>query len=211
MHLLVTEPYRKVSADWPATVLVADCEIVPIALYGVRAVLAGSGPPEIESDELEVRTIAQPDKYWADCVGSLGMFCTGNWAPCGDTVCPAPPPDPNLCDFGGQMCADGITPCGDAVCPPGESCVEQWPPPDDIINFQDITAAVFTFQQVPGLTVTDVANLDLHGAGGGDPNLDPPNGTVNFADVADMVSAFKGYPYKYSNPGDCPTDVGTWP
>ncbi len=35
-------------------------------------------------------------------------------------------------------------------------------------------------------------------------------GTVNFADIADMISAFQGYPYKYSDPGDCPADVGAW-
>ena len=200
VHLMVTEPYRLVSPTWPDPVSVADCEIVPVATYEVVAVNVDT---DAESDPLAVSTAARPDKYWADCVGSLGMFCTGNWAPCGDAVCPQPPTT-NVCDLEAQMCDDGFTPCGDAACPPGNSCLEQWPPPDHYINFQDVTAAVFTFQQMPGLTVSDVENLDLHGAGGGDPNEDPPNYVVNFADIADTVSAFQGYPYKYSDPGDCP-------
>ena len=206
VHLVVTESDRLVSTDWASPVSLADCEIVPVATYEVVAVNVDTGA---ESTPLAVSTAARPDKHWADCSGPLGMFCTGNWAPCGDALCPQPPPE-NTCDFGAQMCADGSTPCGDAVCPEGESCVEQWPPPDGYINFQDVAAAVFTFQEAPGLTIAKVENLDLHGAGGGDPNADPPNYVVNFADIADMISAFQGYPYKYHDPGDCP-DVGIWP
>ena len=184
VHLLVSESYRKVTPSWPEVVHLADCEVVPLAVYGIRAVLATPEPedPESESAELEVRTIARPDCWWADCVGELGMYCTGTWAPC----------------------------TGDGDCPSGRSCLEQWPPPDGFINFHDITAAVFRFSMAPGSAITDVANLDLHGNDGGDAGVDPPNYAVNFADIANMISAFQGWPYPYSNPGDCP-DIGTWP
>ena len=179
VHLLVSEPYRKVSTAWPAVVYVSDCEIVPIAIYGVRAVNLDA---DLESAELEVSTISKPDYRWADCVGPLGLHCTGDWTTC----------------------------TGDGDCPAGESCLEQWPPPDGIINFQDVTAAVLTFSRRPGLTITDLKNLDLHGNDGGDATIDPPNHVVNFADVANIVMAFQGWPYPYSDPGDCP-DVDVWP
>ena len=189
VHLLVSEPYRKVSTTWPAVVYVGDCEVVPGASYTVAAVDVGSGA---ESDPLMVSTAAKPGpNHWADCVGSLGLFCTGTW---------------ECCDDGG-----GNPDCPGATCPLGESCLEQWPPTDGFVNFVDVQAAVFTFAQVPGLTITDVANLDLHGNDGGNAANDPPNFVVNFSDIANMISAFQGYPYPYSDPADCPTDVGTWP
>ena len=189
VHLMVTEPYRLVSANWPNPVGVADCEIVPVATYEVVAVNTDTSA---ESDALVVNTAAKPGaNYWADAVGALGEFCTGTWECCDDGI---GEPSPT---------------CPGATCPAPETCLEQWPPPDGYVNFQDVTAAAFTFQQLPGLTVTKVENLDVQGGGGGDPNVDPPNYAVNFADIADMVSAFQGYPYKYSDPGDCP-DVPDW-
>lgn len=59
-----------------------------------------------------------------------------------------------------------------------ETCLEEGPLPDGYIRFQDVTAP--------------------------DPYFDPPSYQVNFAGIADMVSAFKGDACKYSNPGDCP-------
>ena len=179
VHLLVSAPYRKVSADWAAVVHVADCEIVPLATYGVRAVNIDT---MAESDELAVSTIAKPDNWWGDCVGPLGDYCTGNWAPC----------------------------TSDPDCPAGETCLEQWPPPDGFANFHDVSAAVFTFSMQPGLTTTDVKNVDLHGNDNGDDTVDPPNYVVNFVDIANMISAFQGRPYPYADPGDCP-DIGAWP
>ena len=182
VHLLVSEVGRKVSTDWPVVVYVADCEIVPVATYGLRATLVGSGPPERESDELRVSTIDKPDGWWADCVGQLALYCTGNWAAC--TV--------------------------DGDCPFGETCLEQWPPPDGFINFHDVTAAMFTFSGLPAVTTTGISNVDLHGNEGGDAGVDPPNYVVNFADIANIVGAFQGRPYPYSDPGDCPEN-GAWP
>ena len=212
VHLMVTEPYRKISDDWPRVVHVADCEIVPRATYEVRTVLVDSGQ---ESDALEVRTTAKPDMSWADSVGTLGEYCTGNWRECssdGDCgVCynwNAPPVgDPNN--------ASSLAPCAaDADCPvPGEycgaNCLEQWPPPDGFTGFHDISSAVFTFSGLPEVTVTDIKNLDLHGNDGGDAGVAPPNHVVNFADIANTVKAFQGRPYPYSDPGDCP-DVADW-
>ena len=99
-------------------------------------------------------------------------------------------------------------PLPDEFC--GGACLEQWPPPDGMINFQDVTAAVLTFSLLPGLTITDVENLDLHGDAGGEPDWNPPNYVVNFADIANMVLAFQGRPYPYRAPADCPTP-GSWP
>ena len=181
MHLLVTEPFRKVSAAWPAVVHVGDCEIVPRAAYGVQAVETNGGA---ESARLEVFTIVRPDvNYWADGVGPLGDYCTGTWAEC---------------------------PNGDPDCPPGESCFEQWPPPEGITNFNDITAAVFAFQQAPGLTLPDVTWVDMHGDGGGSAADDPPNFILNFADIANIVAAFQGRPYPFSDPAQCP-NASVWP
>ena len=213
VHLLVTQPYRKVSSAWGNPVVAADCEVVPTGVYEVVAVGIPGGD---ESDPLEVKTAAAPvAKFWADCVAPLGDYCTGNWRPCtGDADCPVcynwllGPTNPNN--------GSSLTPCrSDADCNPeltgefcGTTCILQWPPPDGFVNFQDISAAVFTFAGLPTVTPTDVPNIDLHG--GTDPSSDPPNYLVNFNDIGLMVQAFAGWPYPYSDPGDCP-DVGTWP
>ena len=213
VHLMVTQPYRKVSNAWPAVVLVGDCEIVPAAIYEVRAVEVST---ELETDPLEVKSAEKPDKFWADCAGPLGDYCTGNWRACAsDADCEVcynwnadPKGDPNN--------ASSLTPCtSDDDCPaPGEfcgtTCVEQWPPPDGFINFHDINAAVFTFSGLPTVTSTDLPNVDLHGDADGDANVNPPNYIVNFNDIGLLVKAFEGWPYPYSDPGNCP-DVAGWP
>ena len=180
VHPLVSEPYRRedLGSAWNTVVHVADCEVVPRGVYGVRAVNADTG---IESPELEVITIARPgENYWADAVGPLGQYCTGNWAECPD---------------------------GDSDCPPGESCLEQWSPPDGFVNFNDVAAAVFAFSQVPGMTLPGIMVVDMHGNDAGDANVDPPNFVVNFADIGFIVLAFQSRPYPFSDPADCP-DIG---
>jgi len=69
---------------------------------------------------------------------------------------------------------------------------------------------VFAFSQLPGITLSDMMDVDLHGNGAGDAVNDPPNGVVNFADIGFMVLAFQGRPYPFSNPAGCP-DIGYWP
>lgn len=170
---LVSLPLRHVSANWPAVVHVGDCEIVPQASYGVR-VVAG----EFTSAATVVETTGRPGtEYWADCVGNLADYCTGNWAPC---------------------------PNGTADCAPGESCIQQWPPPDGAINFDDVGAAVFAFQAAPNFTVPEVTWIDLHGDDAGSAQVDPPNQATNFADIQFMVIAFQGGAYPFVDPALCP-------
>ena len=172
VHLMVTQPCRKVSTNWPAVVHVGDCEIAPVATYGVRAVNVTA---IAESAELEVSTIDKPNTYWADGVGPLGNYCTGNWAAC----------------------------TGPVDCP-GESCIEQWPPPDGFTNFNDVTAAVFKFQMLPGFTVPHMTWVDMYGAATGDPKVDPPDYVVNFSDIQQIVLGFQGWPYLFADPAECP-------
>ena len=55
------------SDAWPDVVHLGDCEIIPVATYGVRA----TGNGVIFSDPLEVATITAPtDKWWGDVVGA---------------------------------------------------------------------------------------------------------------------------------------------
>jgi len=184
VHLLVSETYRVVASDWPAVVHLGDCEVVPRATYGVRAVDVATGA---ESAQLAVSTAGRPGaNYWADCVGPLDQYCTGNWAPC---------------------------PNGDADCPLGETCLWQWGLPDLSTNFDDVTALIFLFQSTPGKTVPEVPWVDIHGNDSGLPgseNFDPPNYVANFSDVQFIVLAFQGRPYPFDDPADCP-DVGAWP
>ena len=216
VHLLVDEINAVYSTDWPDTVLVGDCEVVPNAIYEVVAVFA-----DTESPTLTVSTAAAPaPKYWADCVGTLGDYCQGNWRPCeSDADCPFCY-NAVLGDAGSSLdpCttdADCTTPgeyCGrDTDMPPnGLICEPTWPPADGYTTFDDVVAAVFTFAQIPGYRTTDVPNVDLHGASTGNADIDPPNFGTNFDDIAWIIKAFEGYPYPFSDPGDCP-NVTTWP
>ena len=207
VHLLVTEAYRKVSNAWPQVVQASDCEVVPIATFEVRAVSVGSGPPELESDAVEVSTTAKPNHWWADCVGELGSYCTLSWTPCtvdGDCAL-------GSCYWTGWAChTDANCAGGTDVCVGGEVCIEIWPPADGFTNFQDVNAAVFTFSGLPTVMPTEVRNLDLHGNDAGNPKVDPPNQVVNFSDIANIVAAFEGRPYPYTDPVECP-DIGAWP
>ena len=180
VHLVVSEAYRKVSTAWPPVVHLADCEVVPVAAYGIRAVHVDTGG---HSDELVVSTIDAPaPSYWADGVGPLGDYCTGDWTPC-------------------EVDGDCVSP---------ETCLEQWPPPDRYTNFQDVVATVFAFQQIPGLTLPEIMWVDMHGDAGGSAPVDPPNYVANFADISFIVLAFQGRPYPFSDPAGCP-DTGAWP
>jgi len=97
-----------------------------------------------------------------------------------------------------------ITGLGAADCQPGQSCIEQWAPPDGATNFDDITATVFLFQSTVGLTVPHVTWVDMHGNDAGDAMVDPPNYVANFSDIDFIVKAFQGRPYPFSDPADCP-------
>ena len=196
IHRLVDMASRHVSADWPPVVHVGDCSVVPRATWDVRAVKVSNST---ESDALGVATVPAPaPNQWADCVGPLGPYCTGNSEPCGDNACP----EFDTCE--GLLCTDGLTPCGDDACLPGESCIVQWSPPDGTTNFVDLQAATFAFKQNPALTIPAIQWLDMHGAAFGSPVVDPPNHVVNVFDIQQITFAFTGRPYLFSDPILCP-------
>lgn len=187
VHLMVSESFRRESTTWPAVVHVGDCEIVPIARYGIRAVEVGTS---VESDELEVRTADRPTAgvaaWWGDGVGPLESHCNGDLR---DPACVST-----------ADCA-------------GAPCTEVWGLPDAAMNFDDITASVFLFQATPGSAAPDVTWVDLHGNDTGTPGseaFDPPNYVANFSDIQFMIQAFQGLPYPFADPGDCP-DAAAWP
>ena len=162
---------------WTEPVIhLGDCRIVPVATYEISATF-----DELAfSEPLLVETIARPGtNFWADAVGTLTYFCDGDRR---NAVC-----DPE-----------------NNECPLGQSCEPAWLPPDGVTNFNDVTAAVFAFQTVPGTVWPDITWVDLHGDDFGDANVDPPNYVVNFSDIQQIVLAFGGAAYPYSNPADCP-------
>ena len=60
---LVDQPFF--ADGWPALLHVGDCPIVPLATYQVQASADGVA----FTAALELQTITQPDKWWADIVG----------------------------------------------------------------------------------------------------------------------------------------------
>ncbi len=189
VHLMVSESFRKVSTDWPAVVHVGDCEIVPLATYGIAAVDTDNG---VISAERIVRTIDRPydsASWWADAVGALTRHCNGDLREPG---CGQP---------------------GDPLCPSGQPCSLVWGLPDGIVNFDDVNAVLAVLAPGPKSTAADLTWVDMHGNDSGNPlseQFDPPNYIANFSDVAAVLQGFAGRPYPFSDPGDCP-DVSTWP
>lgn len=187
VHLMVSEPFRKVSTNWRTPVDVGDCEIVPIATYGITAVNVGTSD---ESAELQVSTIDRPatsSSWWADCVGPLLPVCNG--------------------DIRRPFCATAQN------CAPGETCELAWTLPNGTVNFDDVGAVLARIAPGPMSTIPEVTWVDLHGNASGTPNsqnFDPPNYTANFSDIGAVVFAFQGRPYSYLDPADCP-DTGAWP
>jgi len=204
--LAVTETFReeRPAADWPPVIHVGDCEIVPQAVYGIRALDVAAA---MLSDELLVSTQVRPANgvaaWWGDSVGSLAPFCNGDIR---------------------------AASCNDAADCAGDPCVLAWTPPDGSHGFNEIAATVALFQASGGVPVApyppgvppavdmgsylvvrpDVTWLDLHGDNAGAAAADPPNARANFADIHAEVLAFQGRPYPYLDPADCP-DVGEWP
>lgn len=187
VHLMVSQPFRKVSTNWRTPVHVGDCEIVPIATYGITAVDVDTSD---ESAELQVSTIDRPAasaSWWADCVGPLTHVCNG--------------------DVRKPFCTT------EPDCAPGETCELAWTLPDGTVNFDDVGAVLAQVAPGPASTIPEITWVDLHGNASGAPNsqnFDPPNYTANFSDVGAVILAFQGRPYTYRDPADCP-DTGAWP
>ncbi|MGB0716009.1 MAG: hypothetical protein ACPGXK_09025, partial [Phycisphaerae bacterium] len=70
----------------------------------------------------------------------------------------------------------------------------EWAPGNGSVNFSDIQAGVFGFQQSD--MAPPLAWIDL------DPQ--EPNGVVNFADILQIVQGFQGMGYPYLAPDECP-------
>lgn len=195
IHLLVSEPFRKISDNWPSPTHVGDCEIVPQTTYGVRAVDVGTGD---ESDELIVETtkdllsghVPLPF-WWGDVVGALDYFCNGNGS--------QPECDP----------WDPTESCGG-----GAPCLRAWGVPNGVVNFDDVNALIFAISPPPwGVPALELTWVDLHGNDSGLPGsqaYDPPNVVVNASDLQQVAFAFNGFPYQGYDPADCP-DVADWP
>ena len=173
---VVQEPiFRDWSTD-RTLIRIGDCEIVPAATYEIESTADGVTFSEPQA----VTTVARPGaNYWADGVGPLGYYCGG--------------------DAQGLACDPDDDPCEG-----GQPCIRVWSLPDGFTNFNDVTAAVFAFQRMPGTVWPHVTWVDLHGNEFGDATVDPPNYVVNFSDVQQIVLAFQGNPYPFSDPADCP-------
>jgi len=163
VHLLVSAPFRKVSDNWPAVVHVGDCEIVPRAEYGVRAVNVLTND---ESPALKLSTIAKPGSNdWADAVGPLQPICNASGSAClVNTDCPpgelcgvylGPDAVTNFDDIGAAVKAFQKAP--GTVWPEttwvdihgndfGDPAVD---PPDFVVNFADVQHMVLAFQGGP--------------------------------------------------------------
>ena len=69
-----------------------------------------------------------------------------------------------------------------------------WTGPNGVVNMDDVMAAVQKFQQLdsaPHLTWVDV-------------DEEVPNAVLNMTDIFQIVQGFKGEPYPFSSPADCP-------
>ena len=76
----------------------------------------------------------------------------------------------------------------------GEFSSGAWSGPNGVVNIDDIMASVQRFQQLdaaPHLTWVDI-----------EPEV--PNAVLNFTDIFQIVQGFKGLPYPFSDPADCP-------
>ena len=72
-----------------------------------------------------------------------------------------------------------------------------WTAPNQSVDFDDVTAAVFLFQDHPNKPHRTWPEIDDRG----------PNMVLNFTDIQRIVEGFKGDPYPYDGPAECPTGV----
>jgi len=69
-----------------------------------------------------------------------------------------------------------------------------WSPPNGVQNISDVQAAIVTFQA--GASAAPLTWMDV------EPEV--PNRIVNINDVFALILAFKGEPYPFADPADCP-------
>ena len=80
---------------------------------------------------------------------------------------------------------------GDVV---GEFLALEWSGPDGIVNMDDVMAAVQTFQELPSAPPLSWVDVDE----------EVPNLVLNMTDILRIVQGFKGEPYPFRAPVDCP-------
>ena len=71
---------------------------------------------------------------------------------------------------------------------------DTWTPPNGVVSFDDVTAAIQYFMTAPSaphLTVVDIEPQET-------------NAVLNFTDIMQIVLAFQSEPYPFADPGDCP-------
>jgi len=188
-----TNVTKQAGNAWPDVVHIGDCEIVPQASYGIRAVDLDTGA---ESEELIVSTLPRPAHgvyaWWADTASWKAKYCN-NGLPSGTT------------------CVTDAD-CGGA---PG-SCVLGWGLPNGFTNVDDTLAALSVFDAFgpnpvnpigPGTMATpqvaDITWIDMHDV--------VPNRVSNAADVQQIGLAFRGLPYPFLDPADCPDTAPSAP
>ena len=71
-----------------------------------------------------------------------------------------------------------------------------WTPPNTVVNFTDIQAAIKTFQREAN--APHITWVDLEGSGG------VPNVVLNFTDIQFLVLCFQSAEYPFSSPASCP-------
>ena len=69
-----------------------------------------------------------------------------------------------------------------------------WAPPDGDADFDDITAVVDKFRNLPGALMKPRADLAPKA----------PDRLIDFVDIPWAVDAFRGLPYPFDGPGECP-------
>ena len=72
--------------------------------------------------------------------------------------------------------------------------VDCWTPPDGDMDFDDITALVDKFRNLPGAPLKSRADIA--------PAV--PDQIVDFVDIPWVVDAFRGLPYPFDGPEECP-------
>ena len=73
----------------------------------------------------------------------------------------------------------------------------QWTDPNQSVDFDDVTAAVFAFQKHPNKPHRTWPEVDGKG----------PNMNINFTDIQRIVEGFQGKKYPYLHPSECPVTV----
>jgi hypothetical protein len=76
----------------------------------------------------------------------------------------------------------------------GEFVDGQWTPPNGVVDFKDIAAAVDAFTHAPIAPPWQWCDVAL----------ETPDGTVDFTDIGYLVEAFQAVPYPFGEPDPCP-------